>query len=499
MKNAVGGLAVKACSILSAFVTRTIFLYILGIEYAGISTVFTDVLTVLSFAELGIGTAITYALYKPIAQNDEEQICRLMGVYQKIYTAIAATIFLLGLCFIPFLECVIKDAPDISEDVRLIYFLFLINTTVSYLLVYKSTFLTAAQKDYVVSKLRLIFTLVRTTVECLMLVITRNYVAYLVLSIGLSIIQNYTIAKAAEREYPVLKIKSSGKLRPDEKRKLIQDTKALALYKVSGTILNGTDSILTASILGTVSAGMLGNYNLITSQVYNFIMKLFDATAASVGNLAATTDREHQYAVFRQMLFIGFWIYCFCSTCLWTLLNPFVHVWQGGKYLLGDYVVALMVIEFYIKGLLSPVTQFRTSNGLFVQGRYRPLIMSIINIFVSIVLAHRLGIAGIILGTVISRAVTQLWYDPWLIYKKVFNKSVNDYFRIYSQYLLVTVACCLITSQLLNLLCPQEGVMKILVGLALCILIPNTTIVFLYHNNELFRRIGSLIKKMLHA
>ncbi len=492
--NVLGGMAVKTSGFITAFVARTVFLYVLGIQYAGVSSVFTNVLTVLSFAELGIGTAITYALYKPIAENDEEQIGKLMNAYKKIYSTIGAVIFLLGLCLLPFLEYLIKDAPNIKEDLRLIYLFYLANTAVSYLLIYKSTFLVAAQKDHLVSKYKVLISIVKTVVECAALLVFENFIAYLACSVAGSFVQNLVVAKVAEREYPILKQKHKGKLGVSEKKNLFADTRALAMYKVSGTVLNGTDSILTSSMFGTSSAGILGNYNLITGQIYSFVMVLFSATSASVGNLAVTSDNKRQHDIFRQMLFICFWLYCFCATGLWTLLNPFMHVWQSGRYMFSGYVVALIVIELYIRGMLSPVTQFRTSNGLFVQGKYRPIIMAIINFASSIILAKWMGIAGIFLGTIISRATTQLWYDPWLIYKRVFGASVFEYFKTYCTYGLVTIACCASTSVLLNVVCPQAGIMKLLVGLTLCAIIPNAVIIVLFRKTKVFAATTNMIK-----
>ncbi len=495
--NVLGGIAVKTSGFFTTFITRTVFLYILGIEYAGVSSVFTNVLTVLSFAELGIGTAITYALYKPIAENDNRQISKLMNAYKKIYSTIAAVIFLLGMCLLPFLEYLIKDAPSIKENLRLIYLFYLANTSVSYLLIYKSTFLIAVQKDHLVSKYRVIVSIVKMIVECIALLVFKNFIVYLACSIVFSFTQNLMVAKVAEREYPILKEKSKEKLEETEKKTLFKDTKALAMYKVSGTVLNGTDSILISSLFGTSSAGVLGNYNLITTQIYSFVLTLFSATSASVGNLAATSDEKHQYKIFRQMLFICFWLYCFCVTSLWTLLNPFMYIWQDGRYMFSGYIVALLVIEFYIRGMLSPVTQFRTSNGLFVQGKYRPVIMAIINIVTSIILAKWIGIAGIFLGTIISRATTQLWYDPWLIFRKVFHINVWEYFKTYILYGSVTVVCCILTSTLLNVICPQQGIFKLLVGAVLCTIIPNITIIGIFHKTESFTSTVNILKGML--
>lgn len=495
--NSLAGIAVKVITIFTAFITRTVFIKTLGIQYAGVSGVFTDVLTVLSFAEMGIGSAIVYALYKPIAENDERQISKLMNAYKKIYSIIAFVILCLGMALIPFLGYIIRDVPDIAEDIRLIYVLYLVNTASSYSLIYKSSFLTAAQKDYLVSRSKIYMSLAKAIAECAILLLTHNFILYLLISIITQLTQNIYVAKVAEREYPVLKKKTQDSLSNKEKEKLFKDVKALFMYKVSGTVLNGTDSLVISSFVGTSFVGILGNYNLIVNQIYSFVMQIFTATAASIGNLAATSSSEHQKNVFDKMFFLCFWIYCFCTTSLWTLLNPFMTIWQGKSLLFSSEMVLLLVMDFWMKGMLSPISQFRTSNGLFVQGQYRPLIMAMINIVVSIYLVKRIGITGVIAGTIVSRVTTQNWYDPYLVYKHVFQSSVWRYYIKYLTYGGITLATCWICSSILAVLPIQNDFVKLIAGAGLSVFIPNAAIILLFYKTQEFRSVLDLIKKVL--
>ncbi len=495
--NTVGGILVKFISMILAFATRTVFLQTLGIQYAGVSDVFTSILTVLSFAEMGIGSAIVFALYKPIAEDDHEQISKLMNVYRKIYTVIAAVIMTLGLCLIPFLDSFITGVPDIVEDIRLIYILYIVNTASSYLLIYKSTFLTAAQKDYLVSKIKIVISVIKAVVECILLLVFKNFIVYLIFANVMGLVQNIVVARVAEREYPVLKEKSVAKLDKSERKSLINDVKALFLYKVSGTVLNGTDNLVISSYIGTSQVGILGNYNMITKQLYDINMQLFHATGASIGNLSATSTPEHQYSVFKKMLFIAFCISSFCATCLWTLLNPFMAFWQGEDLMFESLMVALLVIDFYLKNILSPISQFRTSNGLFVQGKYRPLIMALVNIFVSIVLAKKIGITGVIIGTIFSRAVTQLWYDPYLIYKMVFKQPVRKYFIKYLLYGIITFVSCALSNGLLSLLNIQNLLLNILAGAVIAVTVSVLMICICFWKTNEFKDVVKLAKNII--
>lgn len=449
--NTLTGFLVKIVTILTSFISRTIFIKVLGIQYAGVSGVFTDILTILSFAELGIGSAITFALYKPIAERNERQIAKLMYAYKKIYIIIATVVFVLGLSLIPFLDHLVRDIPDVHDDLRLIFFLYVLNSAVSYLLVYKATFLTAAQKDYLVSKIKIYFQLVKVIAECVILLVFRDFITYLIFTVASVILLNYIIARYAEKKYPVLKEKSSEQLSRNEKRTLFKNVRALFMYKVSGVVLNGTDSVVISSILGTPLVGILANYNLVTKQLYAIVLQIFSSTAASIGNLAATSTNEHQYLVFRKLNLLCLWIYCVSATCLWVLLNPFITIWLGEEYLFAPLIVGLLISDYYITGMLSPITQFRTSNGLFVQGQFRPVIMAVLNIGISIFLAYKIGIAGVIIGTLLSRALTQLWYDPWLVYRSVFKMNVLKYYAEYLLNLFMVAISCVISQYLYSL------------------------------------------------
>lgn len=495
--NSAFGFLVRIITLLAAFVTRSIFIRTLGIQYAGLSGVFTDILVVLSFAELGIGSAIVYALYKPIAENDQVQIAKLMGVFRKVYTYIACVIISLGVLLIPFLPYIITGVPDIKEDIRLIYLLYVLSSASSYVLIYKSTFLTAAQKDYIVSKSKIFISLAKAVAECIILLLTRNFILYLVVTIAFNIIQNYYIAVVAEREYPILKEKSTLGLTKEERSSMFKNVRALFLYKVSGVVLNGTSSIITSAFLGTIWVGMLSNYIMISNQLYAIIMILFTATSASIGNLAATSTNIHQLEVFNKMHFLCFWIYSFSATALYIIFNPFINIWLGNDFVLDDFVVIAIVVEFYIRGMLSPISQFRTSNGLFVQGQFRPIIMALLNIVIAIYLAPKIGLVGILLGSIIARALTQLWYDPWLIYKKVFHISSIKFAKKYLEFGILTVLSCAVSKLVFNNIQTNNDILNILIGILIVFLIPNFIIVLFYHKTHEFIYLKSLVVNML--
>ena len=502
--NTIFNFSVKLFDFGIKFVLRTVFIYTLGMQYVGVSGLFTDILSVLSFVELGIGSAITYALYKPLAENDEEKLGKLMHFYKWAYRIVALVILICGLLVVPFLSKIVTNVPDIKESITIIYILYLSNTVCSYLLIYRSTILSASQKQYEISKISICISMIKCTIESILLVVFKNFIFYLLLEILFSVSQNIWISRKAEKLYPNAFQKSSGRLSKAEIKKLFKDIKALFLYKVSNVVLNGTDSVIVSSFLGTGMVGILANYNMIVKNIYNLVLQVFTSTSASIGNLAATEDGKKQFKVFNAMQLMCFWIFGLCTTVLYVNVNTFMKIWAGKENLFGTATVLVLIIDFYLTGMMSTVSHFRTSNGLFVQGQYRPLIMSIINIVVSVFLVKKIGITGVILGTVISRLLTQIWYDPYLIYKYVFKHSFSHYLRQITIYTASTAVSCLICIEFRNMLMiPNSwidlivnGIFNVIVFNGIFLLIYGRSAEFVYLKNIGINLSGMIVRKI---
>lgn len=444
------GIFVKLITLILNFVTRTVFIKYLGIEYTGVSAVFTDILTVLSFAELGIGSAITFSLYKPIENKDYKKIAALLNLFRNAYRVISCVIFAIGISIVPFLDKLITNVPQVKENLILIYLLYIFNTAVSYLLIYKSTILTASQQAYVISAVNLCVMIIRSILQIVVVILFKQFVLFLVIAIVSTIIQNLIISFKASNRYKEIKQYKREKISKDERKKIFKDVKALSLYKVSGTVLNGTNSIVISSALGAKIVGIVSNYTLIITEIYSLALQFLNSVTASIGNLVVSKNNDRQYEMFRIMNFACEWFFCVCTVCLYNLLDEFVgNVWLGNEFIINQWAVIFICADFYIKGNMTLIGSFRNANGLFVQGQYRPLLMAILNIVLAIIGAKTFGIAGVFLATVLARATTQLWFDPFIVHKHAFKKGVKGYFGEYAVWLFVLISSSLI-AKLLN-------------------------------------------------
>lgn len=430
-KNATFGLASQLINIILSFISRTVFIHILGVEYLGINGLFTNILMLLSFAELGIGNAIIYGMYKPLATKDKEKIKSLMALYAKAYKTIGLVVFVAGLFVIPFMDYIIKDVPNIKENITLIYILFLLNTSLSYLFVYKKSIITADQKNYIVLFYQQLFRIGQTLAQIFFLWLTGEYIIFLIIQILTTLLDNIYVSRKADEMYPFLKEGEVQRLEKDEQASIFANVKALFLYKFGSVVLNGTDNIIISAIIGITAVGINSNYVLIISAMTAITGQIMNGFTASVGNLNAIGTKKNKERAFDKIFFVSVWMYGFCSVGLFLFLNKLITLWIGEAFVFSDLVVFTIVLHYYVNSVHFTAYTYRVTMGLFVQGRWAPLCAAIINIILSLWWGNTIGIAGIFLATSIARLVTTGIVDPILVYRNGFEKSPLSYYTRY--------------------------------------------------------------------
>ncbi len=487
VRNIAFSIGYQLVTLFSNFLMKTILIKNLGIQYTGVSALFTDILTVLSVAELGFSTAVSYALYRPLYEKDDIQIAKLMRLYQKIYRIVFSVIIAAGIICLIFLKYIVKDVPDIKENIHIIFIFFVLKTAVSYLFVYKATLIEANQEKHIVCAIGIVVCILTAISEAVAVAVFKSYIGYLAVMVTMVIVQNVIISLVANRRYPMLKSEYNESLSLFERKEIFKNVRALAIYKISGALQKGVDSVIISAMLGTSLVGFLSYYKMIVNNVDSLFGQVFEAIKPSVGNLAASENSERQYAVFKKMCFLSFAIGNFIAVSLITLLNPFITLWLGSDYLLGRNIVIMLTSDIYIITMVRPYESFRNANALFVQGKYRPAIMVILNIVLSIGLANKWGMAGVLFATVAARLLTHVWYDPQLIYRKVFHKPFSQYIKMKIIYLLTVIANCVLVYAICSIISIPSQWVEFCLKALLCAFIPNIVLVALFHNNDEFK------------
>lgn len=510
IKNASSEIVVRLLTAGSKFVLRTVFIYTLGIQYNGVAGLFNDILFVFSLAELGINRAIAFALYKPLADKDEDAIARIMKFYKIVYRIIAAVIMLLGVIMLPFLQYLVKDVPDIKESIHLIFMLFVIQSASSYLFIYKATLLEANQQKRIVSYVNIVATIVQVVCESVILIVFKEYLLYLVFSILFTIGKNIVISYLAEKQFPVLKKKCVGPLTKEESKQIKADICATAIYNVSNVAVQTTDTIVTAAFFPTTIVGILSNYRLITNTLNTLISQISASCVPSIGNLAVSATPKRLRELHGQLSFIMFMIGNFVCAAMMGVLNPFIeNIWLDEEYLFIMPTVIVIVFNLYLCIMQYPNTAYRNSNGLFVQGRLRPAIMAVINIVLSVTLAtyfsrfgSQWGVFGILLATPLSRLVTETWFDPRVVYKHVFKEKMTKYFLTRLLYFLVAVMSCLATYfgslWMIEVLSITNIYLEFFLRVLCACIIPNLIMFLLFFRTKIFKDSVGMVLSALH-
>lgn len=472
-----------------SFINRTVFVYTIGISYLGITGLFSNIFALLSLAELGVGTAISYSLYKPLAQNDRKKVSLLMQLYGKAYKWIGISIGVIGTSFTPFLGYIIKDRPDI-EHLELYYLLMLSSTVVSYFYSYKRTILLCDQKAYIDSKNRYTFMIVQTLMQIVALVVFKSFILYLVIATVCTALSNVFISHKANKEYPFLKETVNGKIDIETKAEIKKNIFAMMFHKISGVIVYSSDNVIISKFIGLSAVGLYSNYYMIINIITTLLGQIFNAITASVANLNVLGSLEVKRDRFMSIYFVNFWIATECTICLYILLDPFISLWIGNKFLLDKLTVIVLCFYFFNQSMRHTVGVFKNSAGLYWNDRYKPIFESVINLVASIILLQYFGIAGVFMGTIVSLLTTSFWVEPFIVYKHVLKMKFRYFLRMYVVYTAIFLGLLSLTSKITSVF--AGGTIFDFIGMFLvCLVLPNICLFLLFFKTKRFR--GALI------
>lgn len=436
IRNSVIGVISQFVNLLSGFAGRTIFIRSLGMEYLGLNGLFSNILTILSLTELGIGNAILYSMYRAVADQDELQISGLMNYYRHIYYLVGIAVGVLGISAVPFLGMIIAGKVTVT-NVSEIYLFFLGNTVISYFAAYKRSIFYVDQREYVLKVCAAVFCMIRTGLQIVILLWTGDYVLYLLIQGGCTLLENIAISIYADYVYPFLVHNRKASLGKNTRKKIAMNIRALFIYKAGGAVLGGTDNIIIAAVDGVIDVGLLSNYGMLTGALQTFLTVIGNAVTASVGNYIAREHRDNQKKLITRVSYAYYVMYGCVCVCSVAVLDNVIDIWIGKEHVLPLQIVVIHCVNLYIYGTLCGIWTFRSTMGLFVYGKWRPVVTAILNVFLSVWLGRRMGLAGVLLGTAFSRLLTNAWFDPYVVFRYGLRKSPVQYYLKWMLYLLL--------------------------------------------------------------
>ena len=483
-------------SLLLKFVSRTVFLKTLGVAYSGVSGLYSNVLGILALSEMGFSSAMTFALYKPMADNNTEKLQSLMGLYKKFYRIVAVVIAVLGICLVPFLPSIIKGGEEIGFDKLTIYYLIsLLDTVLSYFVSYKYSMVYAEQKGYIHTRISTIFNTALVVLQIIGLLLFKNYVIYLCLSVVVGLIQKFYLNNYLNKRYPFLKAKRCKPLDSSDVKDIKKNVKALVLHNVGAKCIYQTDNIIISAFISIVITGCVSYYLMVIHAVNSFINTVLTSAVSSIGNVIATESKKKQKDIIDKYVFITLYLSGFAAVGFSTLLSPFVELLWGSELVLGNSVVLLLVMSVYITFQLDGINIIKTAAGIFDEDKFVPIVQAIINIVVSILLARHIGLAGVYIGTIVQAIVALIWKSI-ITYKVMFKSSIYRYIgqQIYHFILvIISTALCLVIRKWLFV--NGVNIWNFAIMTVFVVVIPNMIFIFGSRNKKEMKFVFDILKK----
>lgn len=500
-KNIIFGYISNLVILLVNFIQRTTFIYVLGKTFSGVNETYTNVLSVLSLAELGIGTALNYSLYKPVAEHDIEKIKSYMRFYKKAYLTIAGVIAAVGIAISPFLKFILKNPGSLTvKELTLYYYLFLFNTVISYFVAYKYSLSNAEQKNYIQTNITTLTKIAAATVQITVLLLFRNFLFYLLAQSAVEFLQKIFVTLYMNRLYPYLRDKDVKKLTPQETQVVATKTKALICHKVGDVARLQTDILVISSFVNVDTSAIVGNYVYIITYVGNFVNIIFDSVISGFGNVVATESKERQYLLFRVYRFFACWLFGFGAVGFFHLLTPFIGgVWlRDESWTLPWITVTLLVMDFYLKGGRTVLLNFKIASGLFEQDRFLPLVQGAVNLVVSIALVQKIGVTGVYVGTLVSGILANL-IRPGIIYRVCFEKKAGAYFGDSLKYIGVILAVGAAVTPIRHVVMEEVTIFTFALMVILITLLYNLVFLAVFHRTEEFSYLWKAVEGRIPA
>lgn len=478
--NSIVNLIYYILTVLLGLLNRKVLINTMGIKYQGINGLFSNILSMLSIAELGIGMTIIYHLYRTLEENNIILTRALISFYRKCYNWIALIITFFGIALIPFLPLVIPEVISLPVNINIIYLCFLLDSVCSYLFTYKRSILIADQKNFIVIIFDIFYQVIMKSLQIVILYTTHNYIYYLVIMVVFRLIENILLNQLVLYKYPFLHKLKHCSLPHIIKADIIQKVQGSMFHKMGSFFVMGTDNILLSHFFGLTVVGIYSNYELIITVLKNISTQIVGASTASVGHMLLEKDTHKNNLVFQQLQLINGGIMNLCASGIYCVTTPLIQFVFGTEFILSDTILLFLTFKFYITGMRQVYSVFKEASGILYEDRYIPLLESLINIIMSLVFIYFFGLVGIFLGTIISSFLLFFYTYPILVYKPILNKSYISYYLQLLRLIIIMLLSVFISKFITSRIHSTHTLMQIIAFSLICSIVSNTLFYFLY-------------------
>ena len=498
IRNTVWGTINNVMGVVLPFAVRTVLLYTLSTEYLGLTSLFSSILGMLNLVELGFSSAVIYSMYKPIAENRTDEVCALLGLYKKIYRIIGSIILVIGLCITPFIHYLIKGSYPTEIDIRIVFLIELLNVSISYFFfAYRESLLQAHQRTDISSKIILLVRTFKYILQILILVFTRNFYFYIILSPVATIAINYLNYKYTVDKYPEYVCK--GKLSSEKIQAIKKQVGGLMISKICGVTRNGLDNIIISAFIGLTAVAIYGNYFYVLTSVHTMLCVIGTSMRAGVGNSIASESVEKNYSDMRKFTFMYAWLSGCCTCCFVGLYQPFMTIWAGKENTFPNSIMFLFCIYFYLMTMTDVRNVYIDATGIWWQNKNRPIIETLLNFVLNIGLGKLFGVTGILLATIISLAIINLGYGTNVLFREYFKGySLKRYFGEHLYYLVIII----VSSAIIFLICdiiPINGLIGLLIKGIICVFVSNLIYLVAFYKLPVFNSVKPMFFNIMKS
>lgn len=482
------------------FITRTVLIHVLGKMYLGLNSLFVSILQTLSLAELGVGSAIVYSMYKPFAENDTAKVNAYLNLYRKIYRIIGLGILCAGLLLLPFLPRLIKDDLPSGIHLTALYLINLGNTVISYwVFSYKRSLLRANQRSDVLSRIDMWLNMGASLVRCIILLAFKNYYLYCIVAPLSTILRNLIVEYRTRQMYP--QYFCEGKVEKEEITAIKKNVGGLLSYKISGVFRNSFDSIILSAFIGLGTLACYNNYYYVLNTILTTISTVTNSITAGIGNKLVVSPQKDNYSDFKKFLLLYMWFGCWCTVSLFCLYQPFIRLWVGEEMLFSDGIKNIFCVYFFARMMNTLCYVYRQAAGIWWEDRFRPIMEALANLTLNILLVRRFGVIGVMLSTIAAMLPFNTIWGSWILYKNVFTEEkYRDYLIRLGYYAVIASLSCRLTGWVCGYIAVENLFAELVLRGMVCVVVPNVLYLAAFSPLPEFRSaVGFARKVLLHT
>lgn len=436
-----------------SFFSRKIFLNCLGADFVGLTGTLQNLLGYLNLAELGVGAAIAFNLYKPIQQGNRQQIIDLVSLFGYYYRNIGLVVLGAGGVLSAFIPLIFKDSDFPLGVIYFAFYSFLASSLIGYFINYRQALLSADQKNYVVAAYYQTANIAKTLIQLCIAYYYTSYYAWIAIELSFGILYSIILNYKINQVYPWLACSiKKGKEQSKNYPNILQSTKQVFVHKIKDFILSQSDQLFIFAFVSLKMVAYYGNYALIISKLTTFFSTILDSVGASVGNLVAENNKTKLMQVFWELMALRYFIAGLICFSIYNLITPFIVLWLGEEYILSETILVLLVVNLFIM-----ISRGTVDNFNFAYGHYGDIWAAwaegIINVTVTIIGGYYWGIPGILLGKTASIIPIVVLWKPLYLFRDGFHEKYLNYWKQTIKYYLV-FATAIIATKLLTILIP---------------------------------------------